>query len=147
MTMLSQTGNRADLRSAGTGGAAGIGSRGFALLEVLMAVAILACGAGFLFRSFFITASAQRYAINRVVADGIMTEELWRAKSLIGHGEIADGFLQKGVSGTNPTFYYETRYTRLPAFAALYSIAFTIEWAEGQRAVRLKDSIYAGQRI
>lgn len=118
---------------------------GFTLVEVLMAVAMLALGTLLIQEGFLRSAHLYGRYTNTMRASVWMNERLWRAREAVLFSEeppspdggefTAEGTSFKWLLGVEP----------LPKARRLYALKLTVDWREGSRPLSLVREIYAEQ--
>ncbi len=123
-----------------------IGNRGFTLIEVIVATAILATGIVFIYESFFISLDSFGYCSDYLNVVSWADEKVWEVQDDINRfGFLARidkrGNFRKG----NKNFYWELS-CRLIGEAKeidLYKVDLKLSWQMGRRKLGLVRSAYA----
>lgn len=121
-----------------------IGSKGFSLIEVMVATVTLSLGTVLIYEAFFISLDSFNYYSNYLSVIPWMDEKVWQAQDdLSKFGALTqigttDEF-QK--AGKGKVFRWNLNYSLIDD--GLYRIDLNLSWQEGQRKVKLLRSAYA----
>ncbi len=120
-------------------------ARGFTLVEVLMAVAMLALGTLLIQEGFLRSAYLYGRYANTMRASVWVNERLWQAREAVLFSEdppAPDGgeFTSEGVP-----FRWALGVEALPLAKDLYALKLTVDWSEGGRPLSLVREIYAAK--
>lgn len=118
--------------------------KGFTLLEVLIAVSILAFGISHIFVILFGSTSAVKHVQNRMAANLVIENQIWKMKDHVGTSIISDEYVDKKTLRGDDTLELKviTRVSRLREFTNLYRLDVAASWTEGRRAVTLNRLLY-----
>lgn len=122
-----------------------IGSKGFTLIEVMVAVAVLSFGTVMLYEAFFSCLNAFSYSKSRLDLQCWMDEKIWEIEDelirsgMLMMGEHAGSFVKK-----NKNFYWEMAVNSIAEAqnSHLYKLNLRISWKEPQRNVSLSQVAY-----
>ncbi len=67
-------------------------NKGFTLIEVLLAVTILAFGLTYISESFFVSIAATAEVRNRIAVDSLVSNHIWEMKRFINQNNITDTY-------------------------------------------------------
>ena len=129
-----------------------IGSKGFSLIEVMVATATLSLGTVLIYEAFFISLDSFNYYSNYLSVIPWMDEKIWQAQddlskfgALTQIGTTDEPRTFDKVRGefqkAGKAFRWNLNYS--PIDDGLYRIDLNLYWQEGQRKVRLLRSAYA----
>jgi prepilin-type N-terminal cleavage/methylation domain-containing protein len=120
------------------------GNKGFTLLEVMIAVSVLALGAVIVYQSFFIAIDSFNYYSALLKIAPWMDEKIWEAQSdlaRLGLGPSASGSGELEIN--NKKIGWGLSYRALDDTGNLYQLNLVAGWPQGSRQVRLTRSAYA----
>ena len=118
----------------------------FTLLELVVAVAILASGIILVYEGFFVSLSAVSYSTNYINAQRWMGQKLWdvqdrltRYETLLTQ-ETSGSFFEEGKE-----FLWNLSYSLIETTEKvdLYKIILGVSWREGARKIKVVRSTYA----
>lgn len=118
--------------------------RGFTLVEVMVATAILALGVVLIYQGFFISLDSLGYCLDYLRLSPLAEEKMWQAQdalSRLGPNaglETAGSFIE-----SRRNFRWNLSYNSLDELSGLYEINLSVIWQNGQRAARLSRGAYA----
>ncbi len=121
--------------------------RGFTLIEVMAAAAVLALGTTLVYRAFFISLDAYNYYFNYLNVASFADEKLWQAQDdltrsgSVGATETMDTFINNGRG-----FHWKLSYGVIEKGQGedkLFRIDLELSWREGGREANLLRSGYA----
>jgi len=117
------------------------GNKGFTLVEVMVATAVLSLGTVLIHEAFFISLDSINYCSNYLNVMPWMNEKLWEAQDNLGrYGTLGTtGTGGKFTSG-NKDFNWILSYSLKDG---LYKIAVSLSWREGRRRIWLTRDAYA----
>lgn len=127
-----------------------IGNKGFTLIEVMVATAVLSLGAVLISESFFISLDSFDYYANYLTLASWADEKLWGAQDQLSRfGNAAQ--IQPGgrIVNRNKDIGWSLSSSvvdeakGLPSGLSLYRINLDLSWQEGHRKARLSRSAYA----
>ncbi len=116
-------------------------SRGFALLEVLLAVVILSVGVIVVYQPLLASLSALNYADDRMEANYLISKELWELENKVYEtGRFVERAQDETLLGKTRTYQYEMSSTSLSDDDKLFSINQRISWSSsGQKKTMTRD--------
>ena len=119
-----------------------IGNRGFTLVEVLVATAILSFGLVMIYQAFFISLDTFDYYLNNLDAQLWLDEKLWqlqddfRRYAVFSPLKLSDEF----IIG-NKRFNWSVDYNPIDP-EELYKVSLKVAWSQGSRAINLLRVAY-----
>jgi prepilin-type N-terminal cleavage/methylation domain-containing protein len=125
------------------------GNKGFTLLEVMVATAILALGTLLIYESFFVSLDLFDYCSNYFAVASWMDETIWKAQDSLSHfGSLAEIETNGEFANRNKNFYWNLSYdiidtTQLLYKADLYKIDLVLFWQNGPKRRQLLRTAYA----
>lgn len=119
-----------------------IGTKGFTLMEVMVATVVLSLGTVLIYGSFFSSLDAFSRYVNYLNVIPWADEQLWRAQDeLMKLGDQAQVQTAGNFQKTGKDFKWGLNYSRIDE--GLYSIDLGLYWQQGQRGAELSRSAYA----
>lgn len=119
-----------------------IGNKGFSLIEVMFATAILSLGTVLIYEAFFISLDSFNYYSNYLSVIPWMDEKIWQAQDdLNKFGALTQIGTTDEFQKAGKAFRWNLNY--YPIDDGLYRIDLNLYWQEGQRKVKLLRSAYA----
>ena len=119
-----------------------IGNNGFTLIEVTVAVAILALGIVLVYQGLFCSLDAFNYYSDYLNVAPWADEKIWQAKDSLSHS----GALSMQTSGEhiykNRTFLWAISYVSLDD-PGLFEIDLNVSWSRGKRQLKVSRTAYA----
>jgi prepilin-type N-terminal cleavage/methylation domain-containing protein len=126
---------------------AGIQTRGFTFVEVMVALVVLCCGIVLIYKSFFLCADYLNNLTSRLYASSLIDEKI---------GDIADSFadwpardLDFGSSSVvldvnhKPVrFNYDINLAPLPDVKSVWQLDVKLSWQDGPRSMHAVRSAY-----
>ena len=142
MRMMSRIGNKLFwLFSQGANRKPGQSRKGFTLLEVMIATAVLALGATLIYRSYFVALDSFNYYSTFLKVTPWMDEKIWEAQDGIRRqGGVSAGSGQLKIDNKN--IDWEMSFHSLGA-DTLFEVNLKLSWEQGSRKVKLSRSAYA----
>lgn len=118
-------------------------NKGFTLIEVMVATAVLSLGVVFISETLFRSLDAFHYCYNYLNLAAQMDEKIWQAQEgLTRLGQIPpEG--ESALSLGKQKFPFQLSYALLNAEESLYRIDLLVSWQEGARRIRLSRAAYA----
>ncbi len=133
--MMLQTGNKASIKSP---------VRGFSLLEVMIAAAVLALGATLIYQSFFTAVDSFNYYSALLKITPWMDEQIWQAQNELSRPGSGANLPSGGrLEINNKVVDWSLTYHALDQSMNLYQIDLALFWPQGARQVKLSRSAYA----
>jgi len=121
-----------------------IGNRGFTLMEVMTATAILSLGTVFIYEAFFISLDSFNYCSNYLNVASWGDEKVWQAQDNLTRLGPQAQIEDSGVfSNRNKNFSWRLSHDLIDEAGGLYKIDLTLSWKEGPRNVKLSRAAYA----
>ena len=121
-----------------------IGNRGFTLIEVMTASAVLSLGVVLVYEAFFTSLNSFNYCSNYLGVSPWADEKIWHAQDVLGcAGPSADIDREGEFKKRNKTFKWTLSHNLVKGTEDLYKIDLMFAWQEGQRNVRISRSAYA----
>ena len=118
--------------------------KGFTLIEVMVATAVLSLGALMIYEAFLISLDAYNYCSNYLRVASWMDERLWQAQNELGHFGPAAQIERSGeFVNRNKNFSWSLTYALIGGLPGLHKIDLGLSWKEGRRDARLLRSTYA----
>ncbi len=118
--------------------------RGFTLVEILVATAVLSLGIAFIYEAFFISLSAFDYCYNYLNIASWADEKIWQAQdSLTRFGDLERVGKEGEFLAANKKFTYALSGTLIDNESKLYKIDLLLFWREGRKERRLLRAAYA----
>ncbi len=117
-----------------------MGRRGFSLMEVMVAVVVLALGTLFIQQGLLRSAHLYGLYVNSFKAKIWLDEKLWEAKEAALYSETPGGGDSGAYTDQGKDFSWSTEVQEIGK--NLYSIKSAIEWAESGRPTRLAKEVY-----
>jgi prepilin-type N-terminal cleavage/methylation domain-containing protein len=115
---------------------------GFTLIEILLAVSILAFGLSKIFTVLLETSSSLMHIKNRQTANLILDAAVWDIKEFLAEHPDVVSHSEQESSGENPRFELEVDLERFSVAQDIYRLNMSISWTEGRRDIDLKRSVY-----
>ncbi len=112
------------------------------LLEILVAMAVLAFGITSIFRILFGSMAALKHLENRFQAQLKIEEKIWDIKRTLKTKDISNEFLSNVVEGHNPEIDFKLRVKKIRDFPDLYSLDITASWNEERKEVSISKQLY-----
>ena len=120
-----------------------IGNKGFTLIEVMAAAAILASGVVLVYEALFNCLDAFNYYSDYLGIVSWADEKIWQAQDSLGNS----GALSMENSGEyvnkNRTFLWAISYGSLDQKADLFKIDLNVSWRHGKKQLKLSRTAYA----
>ena len=119
--------------------------KGFTLVEIMVATAVLSFGLVMIYQAFFISLDAFDYYLNHLNAQLWLDEKIW---------QLEDDFRRYGSFGSTPTFgefimgsknfNWSMDYSLIGA-EELYKVGLQVSWQQGPRNITLPRVAYVSQ--
>jgi len=119
--------------------------KGFTLVEVCVATAILAIGVVFIFESFFIVLDLYQTHRDMMLLQPVIHERLWDVQnSLTRFGYITENVRTQGIIDidTHP-YHWSASYRMIGGNQPLYAIRIDVSGQRGRRPVSMARTSYA----
>jgi prepilin-type N-terminal cleavage/methylation domain-containing protein len=119
-------------------------NKGFTLIEVMIATAVLALGTVLIHEAFLSSLDAFDYYYNYLRLASWADEKIWDAQDeLLRLGPQADIEREGEFSDRNKNFRWSLSYVSLEETKSLYGIDLILSWQEGKRKASILRSAYA----
>jgi len=126
--MMSKTGNK----------------EAFTLVEVLVAMMVLALGTVLIYESFFKSLDAFNYYSRYLTLTSVMDEKVWEAGDSIARLGNLSAIKNSGTfSSNNRDFRWSLSDSPIEEQGNLFRIDFALHWREGKRNIWLSRATYA----
>lgn len=115
------------------------GSKGFTLIEILVALLVLTVGFSQLFLIFLESASAVRHVGNRMAAVVFMENAAWEARErwrLAAFNEVYR--YENTVTNGAQSFDITAEAKKIPGFQRLYNLEVKASWNEGKKEISMR---------
>jgi hypothetical protein len=121
-------------------------SKGFMLVEVMVATAILSFGLVMIFHSFFISLDSSTYLVNHLNASLAMTNKIWQVQDLLRRSESLshETGMENDITGQK-TYKYIVQPTVLDSAYGFYKVDTVFSWTENNKEVRLTRTAYVNK--
>ena len=119
-----------------------IGSKGFTLIEVMIATAILSFGLVLIYQAFFISLDTFNYYLNHLNAQLWLDEKIWQVQDdfrrykVFSPTKIGDEFIMGSKD-----FNWQMGYSSIKP-EELYKVGLTVSWKQGSRRINLLREAY-----
>jgi prepilin-type N-terminal cleavage/methylation domain-containing protein len=118
--------------------------KGFTLLEIMVATAVLSLGIVLIYQAFFISLNSFKYYNNYLKVSSWLNEKIWEAQdNLFRLGPLAQIDSSGSLKVDNNNFYWSLSYGLIDEPQNLYKIDLVFFWQEGKRRVNLTRNAYA----
>jgi prepilin-type N-terminal cleavage/methylation domain-containing protein len=118
--------------------------KGFTLIEVMVAVAVLSFGLVMVYQAFFIVLDAFNYSADYLEIAPWMDEKIWQSQDSIMRGEGLENNPGQGEFMTrNKKFSWLLSSRALDPSSNLSEVNLEVTWKEGRRNVKVSRSGYA----
>ena len=118
--------------------------KGFTLIEVMVAVAVLSFGLVLVYQAFFIVLDAFNHGADYLEVSPWINEKVWQAQ---------DSIMRKGSLGDDPTagefilrnkkFTWLLQGSIIDGASKLTAVNLEVSWKEGKRTVQVSRAGYA----
>lgn len=118
--------------------------RGFTLIEVMIATAVLSLGAVLVHQSFFTCLDSANYYSDYLSVIPWMDEKIWQAQDALARSESLQLIEKNGeFKSRNKVFSWNLGYGFVDEESRLYKIDLAVAWQEGERSVKVSRTAYA----
>ncbi|MCG8430544.1 MAG: prepilin-type N-terminal cleavage/methylation domain-containing protein [Candidatus Omnitrophica bacterium] len=119
------------------------GSRGFTLIEVMVATAVLAFGTVMVFEAFFVSANTYASYERYLKASAWMPQKLWEVEqAVMQYGDAASLEPDGRVVLSGKQFDWRVTSESMDQESGLYRILLEVSWSQGVRRPRLLRGAY-----
>ena len=119
------------------------GSRGFTLIEVMVATAVLAFGTVMVFEAFFVSANTYASYERYLKASAWMPQKLWEVEqAVMQYGDAASLEPEGRVVLSGKQFDWKMTSESMDEESGLYRILLEVSWKQGVRRPRLLRGAY-----
>lgn len=119
-------------------------SRGFTLMEIMVATVVLSLGIVLIYEAFFISLDTFNYCSDYLRVVSLADEKVWRAQeSLSRLGPLARINTEGSIVEGNKVFDWRLSYDLIDGPPDLYKIDLTLSRRKGKRKVSIARSAYA----
>ncbi|MFH1339461.1 MAG: prepilin-type N-terminal cleavage/methylation domain-containing protein [Candidatus Omnitrophota bacterium] len=116
--------------------------QGFTLVEIMVAVAILAFGLVMIYQSFFISADTYGYYLNHLRAQLWLDEKIWQLQDDFRQHQFFNPLPSSGeFEAGSKEFSWAMDYGPV-ASEKLYKVNLLVSWQQGFRTVNVPRSAY-----
>ncbi len=120
------------------------GNRGFTLIEIMVATAVLSLGTVFIYEAFFSSLDAFNYCSNYLNVASWMDEKVWQAQEALGRFGPQAKIQTAGMfTSNNKDFKWSLSNRLIDKKEGLYRIDLALSWQEGSRKRKLTRAAYA----
>jgi prepilin-type N-terminal cleavage/methylation domain-containing protein len=121
--------------------------RGFTLVEVMVATAILSLGLVMIYQAFLISLDSFGYSLNHLQAQLWLDEMAWQIQDNFRRYEFFSPARTSGefIAG-NKDFSWKIDYEPIQS-EELYSINLSTSWQQGSRMINLSRAVYVSNFV
>ncbi len=121
--------------------------KGFTLIEIMVAVAILAFGITAVYRSFFVSLDVLDYYSNYLFAQGWLNDKVWDLQDRLMRSEaVTTGDKVGAFMNENKDFIWRTSVNPVDENYGAYRLDLTLSWMQGNREINVYRGAYAVQQ-
>ncbi len=118
--------------------------RGFTLIEVMVAVAVLSFGLVMIYQAFFMVFNSFNYSVDYLEAVFWMDEKIWESQDRIRRvGALENNQEQGEFTARSKNFYWSLSSQVLDPVANLSAVNLEVTWKEGGKDIRFSRVGYA----
>ncbi len=118
-------------------------SRGFTLIEVMLAAAILGSSVTFLFQGFLMSLNSSGYLVNRMAAGILASNRAWEIQDSLRHNTGMPSMITSAEELSNGTrFNWMVNSKTLDQEYGLYEVDIKYSWPQNNRQPNIKSVIY-----
>ena len=114
--------------------------KGFTLIEIMVAVAILSCGLVPIFQALFVSVNAFGTSVNSSNLQPWIDEKIWETKDKLLHG--SSGADSGRVTLARKEFTWTVSVDLIDAEEKLYQLRLAVSWQEGGREKNVIRTAY-----
>jgi prepilin-type N-terminal cleavage/methylation domain-containing protein len=118
--------------------------KGFTLIEIMVATAVLSLGLVLIFEAFFSSLDAFDYYVNYLNANNFVEEKIWEAQDSIKRfGSLVNIQTNGEIEVKNKKISWFLISSPLGAEARLFKINLEFSWKQGKRRPKINRCAYA----
>lgn len=122
------------------------GRKGFTLVEVMVAAAVLALGVVMIYEAYFISLDTFNYWYNYLNVSCWLDNKIWEAQDRIRRlGALSAGESAGDFTRLGKTYNWAVSSDSIDADSGLYEVTLCLSWKEGKRqrrAIRTGAAVY-----
>ena len=116
-------------------------AKGFTLMEVMVATAVLSLGSLFIYQSFFSVLRAFDYCSGYIAGANFLQEKLWEGTESIRHGGALGAETEGEFTVGARNFTWSTDLAKVND--RLYEVDVAVRWRSGKQQNEVSRSTYA----
>ncbi len=118
--------------------------KGFTLIEVMVAVAVLSFGLVMVYQAFFIVLDSYNYSADYLEIAPWIDEKIWHSQDIIMRMAGLENNPRQGeFFARNKKFSWSLDFRVLDPISNLSEVNLEVAWKEGRRNVKISRSGYA----
>lgn len=124
-----------------------VSKRGLSFFEVMVAIAILSTTIVFIYKSFFMSLSYQRYLVNRLYAMNLLNNEIANFRLNYSQGDLENiqrrtETIKTNVEGRPMTFNFEMIPQPIDNLDNLEELKVILSWEEDNKKYQMDRTLY-----